>query len=95
MLASVVFAGKDYVLIAGERRRRAVRLTGLKTVLCIVEVFENRERMLVQISENLQRHDMSDIDVIRACNILLAECPELRKLPTLQPCPVLYLDLEL
>jgi len=72
-------AGKDYVLIAGERRWRAARLAGLDTVPCIVKVFETRERMLAQLSENLQRRDMSDIDVIRAINSLLATYPELMK----------------
>src|SRR3569833_3442692 len=72
-------AGKDYVLIAGERRWRAARLAGLDTVPCIVKVFETRERMLAQLSENLQRRDMSDIDVIRAINSLLATYPKLMK----------------
>src|SRR3569832_1177834 len=72
-------ASKDYVLIAGERRWRAARLAGLDTVPCIVKVFETRERGRAQLSENLQRRDMSDIDVIRAINSLLATYPELMK----------------
>src|SRR3569832_230191 len=72
-------AGKDYVIIAGDRRWRAARLAGLNTVPCIVMTFESRERMLAQLSENLQRRDMSDIDVIRAINSLLATYPELMK----------------
>src|SRR3569832_1219959 len=50
-------AGKDYVLIAGERRWRAARLAGLNTKPNNNKENKSRERMLAQLSENLQRRD--------------------------------------
>ena len=47
-----------YVIVMGERRYRASKLAGKKTLPCIVGTYENNEVLEVQIIENLQRQDV-------------------------------------
>lgn len=51
-----------YELVAGERRWRASRLAGLKTVPCIVRNFDDRQNAIVAIIENMQREDLNPIE---------------------------------
>ncbi len=51
-----------YRIIAGERRFRAARLAGLKTVPCIQKNLDEQEAMLAALVENLQREDLNPID---------------------------------
>ena len=48
-----------YELVAGERRWRASRIAGLKTVPCIVRDFDDRQNAIVAIIENMQREDLN------------------------------------
>ncbi|MCR5611764.1 MAG: ParB/RepB/Spo0J family partition protein [Clostridiales bacterium] len=51
--------GENYVLIAGERRLRAVKLLAWPTVQCIIsEVSGEEDAALMAIVENLQREDL-------------------------------------
>ena len=50
--------GGKYVLIAGERRLRAAKLLGLKTVNCVIDAKADEDSALIAIVENLQRKDL-------------------------------------
>lgn len=62
-----------YKIIAGERRWRAARLAGLKTVPCIVRDCTNAEMMQVALIENLQRQDLNPIEEAEAFEKLINE----------------------
>lgn len=51
-----------YEIVAGERRYRAARKIGLKTVPCLVRVLTDEENMLLAIIENVQREDLNPIE---------------------------------
>lgn len=51
-----------YTLIAGERRWRASRLAGLKTVPAVVRSSEEIEQMELALIENVQRVDLSPLE---------------------------------
>ena len=55
-------AGVGYEIVAGERRWRAARKAGLKTVPCLVRELTDEENMLVAIIENMQREDLDPIE---------------------------------
>ena len=50
--------GFGYELIAGERRLRACRIAGLKTVSCIINDCDERQSAIFAMLENLQRQDL-------------------------------------
>ena len=54
-----------YELVAGERRWRASRLAGLRTVPCIIRNFDDRQNAIVAIIENMQREDLNPIEEAR------------------------------
>jgi ParB family transcriptional regulator, chromosome partitioning protein len=51
-----------YMLIAGERRWRASRLAGQKTVPAIVRTMKELERLEIALIENVQRVDLSPLE---------------------------------
>jgi ParB family transcriptional regulator, chromosome partitioning protein len=59
-----------YELIAGERRWRAAKIVGLKTIPAIVRQVPDSEVTYDQIVENLQREDLSVEDQFRALKAL-------------------------
>lgn len=66
-------AGERYTIVAGERRWRASRLAGLKTVPCIVRNYSNQEMSEVSIIENLQRENLNPIESAKAIQSLINE----------------------
>ncbi|PAF53459.1 chromosome partitioning protein ParB [Helicobacter sp. 13S00482-2] len=61
----------DYVLIAGERRLRATKLAGIKTIKAIiVEINLNKLREIALI-ENIQREDLNIIDLANSYKELI------------------------
>ncbi len=59
----IVREGKSgYELVAGERRWRAARLAGLRTVPCILRNFDDKQNAIVAIIENMQREDLDPIE---------------------------------
>ncbi|MCI0597709.1 ParB/RepB/Spo0J family partition protein [Candidatus Parcubacteria bacterium] len=66
--------GSRYELIAGERRLRAARLIGLKTVPVVIRAEQdNRMKLELAIIENLQREDLNAIDRAKAFEQLVKE----------------------
>jgi ParB family transcriptional regulator, chromosome partitioning protein len=63
-----VRAGADgrYFLITGERRMRASEIAGKKTVPAIVRVVSEQQAAEMTVIENLQRRDLTCIDLARA-----------------------------
>lgn len=55
-------SGEFYEIVAGERRYRAGRKVGLKTLPVIIREFTDEENMLVAIVENMQREDLNPIE---------------------------------
>lgn len=56
-------AGSDrFELVAGERRLRAVRSLGWKTVPAIVRDYDDRTMLTLALVENLQREDLNPIE---------------------------------
>ena len=62
-----------YVIIAGERRWRASRIAGLKTVPCVVKNYTEQEVSEIAIIENLQREDLNPIESAKAIKSLISQ----------------------
>lgn len=58
--------GTNYGLIAGERRWRAARLAGLKTIPAIVKEATKRELIEQALIENIQREDLNPLEAAEA-----------------------------
>ena len=54
---------KGYELVAGERRLRASKLDGLETIPAIVKDFSDAEMREIALLENLQRENLSSIEL--------------------------------
>lgn len=63
-------AGDRYELIVGERRWRASRAAGLKTIPAVVADVAPKERLEIAIVENVQRHDLNPIELAHAYRAL-------------------------
>ena len=62
---------KGYEIVAGERRVKASRLAGLKTIPAIVKEFTDEEMMQIALLENIQREDLSAIEEAEAYDNLV------------------------
>ena len=60
-------------LIAGERRWRAAREAGLKTVPAVVRHADDRDSLLLALVENVAREQLSPVEEARAYAVLLDE----------------------
>lgn len=70
---SVQKVGKNYVLVAGERRLRAAGMAGLTHVPCILIRASDRDSALLALVENLQREDLDFMEETAAIARLIAE----------------------
>jgi ParB family chromosome partitioning protein len=59
-------AGSGYQLIVGERRWRASRLAGLKTIPALVKEATKRELLEMALIENIQREDLNPLEAAEA-----------------------------
>ena len=65
--------GERYLIIAGERRWRAARLAGLKTIPAILKDLDERQLMEVSLIENLQRQDLNAAEEAEGIRMLMEE----------------------
>lgn len=65
--------GGDYELIAGERRLRASVMAGLSQVPAIVKTVSDRDSMKIALIENMEREDLSPIDIAKGYQRLQEE----------------------
>ena len=63
--------GTRYMIIAGERRWRAAKLAGLKTIPSVVRVLTPAQIAEVAIVENLQRQDLNEVELARGIKKLM------------------------
>ncbi|MFI5270790.1 MAG: ParB/RepB/Spo0J family partition protein [Candidatus Saccharimonadales bacterium] len=68
----VVSPSKDgsYFIIAGERRWRAAKEAGLKTVPAIIRSVEKQEQLEIALIENVQRVDLSPLEQAASIEML-------------------------
>jgi ParB family chromosome partitioning protein len=62
-----------YELVAGERRLRAARLTGLDQVPVVVKELSDAEMLEMSIVENIQREDLNPIEEAEAYHRLMSQ----------------------
>lgn len=62
-----------YEIVAGERRWRAAKLAGLKTVPAVVRDLDDKAALAVALIENLQREDLSPIEIAESLQKLTEE----------------------
>ncbi|MFA6860354.1 MAG: ParB/RepB/Spo0J family partition protein [Clostridia bacterium] len=62
-----------FLIIAGERRWRASKLAGQKTIPAIIKHYSEREIKEISIIENLQREDLNSIEAAKAIKQLMED----------------------
>ncbi len=65
--------GKNYTLVAGERRCRAARQAGLKTIPAVIKSVDRKTMLEVALIENLQREDLNPVEEAMAYKRLMQE----------------------
>lgn len=66
--------GDNYQLISGERRLRASKLAGLKTVPAFIRVADDQALLEMALIENIQRSNLNAIEVAISYQRLMVEC---------------------
>lgn len=66
-------SGDRFMIIAGERRFRASKIAGLKTVPVIVKNYSDKQIKEISLIENLQREDLNPIEAATAMKSLMTE----------------------
>ncbi len=62
-----------FMIIAGERRFRAAKNAGLKTIPAVVKEYDTREIQEISLIENLQREDLNPIEAAYGMKRLMDE----------------------
>ncbi len=65
--------GGEYELLAGERRWRAAKLAGLRSIPALVSRYQDRAALEVGLIENMVREDLNPVEQARACATLVEE----------------------
>lgn len=68
---SVTFRDGKPVLVAGERRLRAVKMLGMRTVACVEVAADEQSCAVLSLIENLQRQDMNCFDTAEGIRRLI------------------------
>ncbi len=67
----VVKKGERYMIVAGERRFRACKIAGLKTIPAVIRDYTANEIKEIALLENIQREDLNPIECAKALKQLL------------------------
>ena len=62
-----------YQLISGERRLRASKLAGLKTIPSYIRIANDNDSLTMALVENIQRHDLDPIEIAISYQRLIDE----------------------
>ncbi len=62
-----------FQLISGERRLRASKLSGLKTIPAYIRIANDNESLVMALVENIQRHDLDPIEIALSYQRLIDE----------------------
>ena len=75
VLQPIIVAKRDdyYQIIAGERRWRASKIAGLKTIPTIVRDYDEKKIREVSLIENIQRENLNPIETAQAIKELMEE----------------------
>ena len=75
VLQPIIVTKKDnyYQIIAGERRWRASKKAGLKTIPAIVRDYDEKKTREVALIENIQRQDLNPLETAKAIKELMEE----------------------
>ncbi len=75
VLQPIIVSKKDdyYQIIAGERRWRASKVAGLKTIPTIVRDYDEKKIRQVALIENIQRENLNPLETARALKELMEE----------------------
>lgn len=65
---------KKFQLIAGERRLRAAKMAGLKTVPAYVRKADDQEMLEIALIENIQREELNAVEIAINYKRLMEEC---------------------
>ena len=63
----------EYEVIAGERRLRATKMAGLKTIPCLVDQKQDQDALISALIENLQREDLNPLEEAKGLDRLKRE----------------------
>lgn len=63
-----------YEIVAGERRYRASKMAGLKTIPAYIRKTDDENILTLALIENIQREDLNAIEVAISYNRLIDEC---------------------
>ena len=63
--------GDHYELVAGERRWRAAKLAGLRTIPAVIKDIADKDLLEVALIENVQREDLNPIEEAQAYSKLI------------------------
>lgn len=76
VITPIILVEKDdrYMIIAGERRWRAAKRAGLKTIPAIVRKYTKEQIREISLIENIQREDLNPIETATAIKQLMDEC---------------------
>ena len=66
-------AFNKYQLVSGERRYRASRLIGLKTIPAYIRIADDQESLEMALVENIQRQDLDPIEIALSYQRLIDE----------------------
>ena len=64
---------KGYKIVAGERRWRAAKRAGLKTIPAVIREYDDRAVKEVALVENLQREDLNPLEIAEGYRSLMDE----------------------
>jgi len=67
----LVKRGERYMIVAGERRFRACKLAGLKTIPAVIREYTPNQIKEIALLENIQREDLNPIECAKALKALL------------------------